>query len=219
MIGEFTVCGLLRHRRFLESLAAGTYESFSQEIFERATQPGSIVVDGGAHIGLYSLIASRKVTERRRVLAFEPDPHNFKALTYNLRINHCQLCRGLKQGSFRYFNAAILFASTANISGSLFRRVNRGKLKELKVEATTIDEEVSVAGATRLVAKLVVEGAELKGSEGNGTNHLLKPELILVEINKQALGSASYSPSDPKSMLWNMRVSVWLTKMSRPPCR
>jgi len=37
-----------------------------------------VVVDVGAHVGFYSLLASWKVGEKGKVIAIEPDPENFE---------------------------------------------------------------------------------------------------------------------------------------------
>ncbi len=47
-------------------------------------KPGDVVVDVGAHIGRYTLLAARAAS---RVVAVEPDPSNFSVLRTNIRIN------------------------------------------------------------------------------------------------------------------------------------
>ena len=48
---------------------------------------GWTVVDAGAHIGWYTLIASKKVGSKGKVLAIEPEPRNFSILCKNIRDN------------------------------------------------------------------------------------------------------------------------------------
>jgi len=47
----------------------------------------SVVVDVGAHIGSFSLIASRSACQ---VLAYEPEPSNFQMLKKNVELNHLE---------------------------------------------------------------------------------------------------------------------------------
>src|SRR5438445_13762141 len=47
-------------------------------------KPGDVVVDVGAHIGRYTLMAARYAS---RVVAVEPEPSNFFALLSNIRFN------------------------------------------------------------------------------------------------------------------------------------
>jgi FkbM family methyltransferase len=42
--------------------------------------PGDVVVDIGAHIGYYTLLFASLVGESGKVIAFEPDPANFRVL-------------------------------------------------------------------------------------------------------------------------------------------
>jgi FkbM family methyltransferase len=66
----------------------GTFEYASMEAFKMLTRPGDIVVDAGAHIGTYTLSASRLVGPAGRVLAFEPDLANLELLRRNVTGNH-----------------------------------------------------------------------------------------------------------------------------------
>ena len=53
-------------------------------------EEGDIVVDVGAHIGLYTIIASKRVGLSGKVFSIEPDPVNFEILGKNIRINHLE---------------------------------------------------------------------------------------------------------------------------------
>jgi len=79
----FVLRGSLHDRSFLAGLQS--YELFLRELFKKAIRPEMVVIDGGAHIGLYSLIAARKLRDSGKVLAFEPDSYNFFALCFNSR--------------------------------------------------------------------------------------------------------------------------------------
>jgi FkbM family methyltransferase len=48
---------------------------------------GDVVVDVGAHIGHYTIIASKLVCPNGKVIAVEAHPHNFKMLQYNIWLN------------------------------------------------------------------------------------------------------------------------------------
>ena len=51
-------------------------------------RPGDVVADVGAHIGLYTVVLAKRVGPEGKVIAFEPDPENFKTLS-----THCHLNR------------------------------------------------------------------------------------------------------------------------------
>lgn len=55
---------------------------------DKPISPDSIIVDIGAHIGSFAILAAKKA-HRGRVLAFEPHPENFRLLQKNIRVNRC----------------------------------------------------------------------------------------------------------------------------------
>src|SRR6266403_4276189 len=52
-------------------------------------RPGMTVLDIGAHHGLYTLLAARRVGSNGRVVAFEPSPGERRKLALNMRLNRC----------------------------------------------------------------------------------------------------------------------------------
>jgi len=48
---------------------------------------GDVVIDAGANIGCFTLLAARKVGARGLVIAIEPGPNNYKRLKSNIEIN------------------------------------------------------------------------------------------------------------------------------------
>ena len=58
------------------------------DIIERFTpKQGDIVVDIGAHIGLYTIISSKRVGTNGKVVAIEAHPGNFEMLNRNIKLN------------------------------------------------------------------------------------------------------------------------------------
>ena len=55
-------------------LTSGTYESEETRLFRSECRPGDTVVDVGANVGWYTVIASKLVGKGGKVVAFEPDP-------------------------------------------------------------------------------------------------------------------------------------------------
>jgi FkbM family methyltransferase len=58
------------------------------DIIEHFTpKQGDVVVDIGAHIGLYTIISSKRVGTNGKVVAIEADPSNFEMLNRNIKLN------------------------------------------------------------------------------------------------------------------------------------
>ena len=89
--------GYLRHRSYLNGIANGHYEPFTRELYASALKPGIVVVDGGAHIGLFSLLAAQQRVANCKIFAFEPDPYNFQALLFNVKTNQSKNVLGIRK--------------------------------------------------------------------------------------------------------------------------
>jgi hypothetical protein len=59
----------------------------SAQHFARVLKPGSHVIDGGANIGVFTLLAAREVGEAGEVRAIEASPETADLLEANVRLN------------------------------------------------------------------------------------------------------------------------------------
>jgi FkbM family methyltransferase len=65
----------------------GCYESEKQKAFIKQIKLQDIVYDIGAHVGFYTLLASKLVGDRGKVYAFEPLPRNIFYLKKHISLN------------------------------------------------------------------------------------------------------------------------------------
>jgi FkbM family methyltransferase len=154
--GSRWITGALRHSCWL-----GGYEPERQLEFARLVREGDVVLDIGANVGFYTLLAARMVGPSGRVLAFEPLPDNLPVLRRHLAVN------GLT-------NVDVIPAAVASRSGS--RRFNTGEypatgqLSELggiEVDVVSLDDLRAAGRLSRVdLMKIDVEGAELEVLEG-----------------------------------------------------
>ena len=141
------------------ALALGVYERQVSVRFRAEVRPGMTVVDVGANLGYYAVIALGGSAPHGRVIAFEPDP-----------ANHALLLRNLLPFGDR---ATARRQAVAAASGTLLLHRhpdNKGKHSVLaapeldagvSVEAVTLDAALAELGGPRVdVIKLDVEGAE-----------------------------------------------------------
>ncbi len=68
-------------------LLSGEYEPQLSAVFEKYCTPGMTVVDVGANLGYYSLLAAKLVGPSGRVIALEPNSENCRLLLSSLRLN------------------------------------------------------------------------------------------------------------------------------------
>lgn len=64
-----------------------TYEPHVSSVLRRSLQPGMVVVDIGANIGYYTLLAASRVGRSGKVIAFEPSAHNCALLQKSVEAN------------------------------------------------------------------------------------------------------------------------------------
>jgi FkbM family methyltransferase len=79
---------LIRSNNLQEDFSIATllHEPFVAKIFK--PDPGDVIIDVGAHIGSYTIRCAKAVGEKGIVIAFEPDPENFKVLLLNVKMNN-----------------------------------------------------------------------------------------------------------------------------------
>ena len=70
-------------------LMHGSFEDGETRFVRKFLRPGMTVVDVGAHHGLYTLLASKGVGRRGKVIAFEPSMRERRRLLSHLRVNAC----------------------------------------------------------------------------------------------------------------------------------
>ncbi|QKG78797.1 FkbM family methyltransferase [Tenuifilum thalassicum] len=63
------------------------FENDNIELFKKVVKNSDCVIDIGANIGVYSLIASSLVSEEGIIYSFEPSVNIFKELNNNIKLN------------------------------------------------------------------------------------------------------------------------------------
>jgi FkbM family methyltransferase len=87
---DFGVWWLARNDHVGRPLRNRSFEPDELAFVARFVKPGMTVLDLGAHHGLYSLLASKRVGHSGQVFAFEPSPRERNALRLHLTLNFCR---------------------------------------------------------------------------------------------------------------------------------
>jgi FkbM family methyltransferase len=157
---------------------------------------GENVVDVGAHIGLYSLIAAKRVGSSGKVIAIEPDPENFKILKKNILLNQLTNVEPLECAVYSAKEKLKLFLPELDQGRTIFNTVMQDRAgmssNFLEVEANTLDNILSEYSMHRVnYLKIDVEGAELEVLKGAvNTLSSNKDLTLLIEVH----GDANYEP-------------------------
>lgn len=165
----------MRLRQHLGLIARGAkrYEPTYVGILRLLIGEQDTVYDVGANIGFYTVLFSSWVSDKGRVIAFEPDPKNIELLSQNVLTNNCQNvvirdCALAETKGKRTFSVDRLTGSTGFLgSGPTYAETIFGRAQEslLKVKTSTIDDEARQWGAPRLI-KMDIEGGEFDTLRG-----------------------------------------------------
>jgi FkbM family methyltransferase len=157
------------------------WEPFETEIFRRLCMPGDFVLDLGANIGWYTVIASKLVGRDGRIVSFEPDETNLTLLKKNTAMSGgfgtveiMDIALGDREENAR------LFMSENNLGDH--RLFSDGTQREsLDVPVKTLDSFFA-----KSIRKPTVVKSDTQGSEARilrGATHLFeegwRPILIL----------------------------------------
>jgi FkbM family methyltransferase len=162
----------------------GAHERSVQDALEVLLRPGDVVWDIGAHIGFFSLLASRLVGVSGAVVAFEPVVENRlrlrRSLTLNGAVNVC--VRG--EAVAGQTGTAVLHARGSSSMWTL--QPGEVKPSSSVVECITLDDLARAMPTPKLI-KVDVEGLELDVLQG--AQRLLRdcrPTLV-IEISDSFL--------------------------------
>ena len=179
-------------------MALDRYETETTRLFESLIKPGMVIVDVGAHVGYYSLLAARLVGPTGKVYSFEPDPDNHSLLLKNIEYNGYHNIRAVNYAISNRLGSATLY-NTALDSGrhSIYQHglPQRGTVT---VDTTPMDTFLEGEGWPRIgLVKIDVEGAELDVLMGMEQLIGRSPEInLIVEFNPRLLEDAGVNPSE-----------------------
>lgn len=192
--------------------AEGIWEPYETQLLLALLQPGDVLVDVGANIGYFSLIAAAAVGEQGRVIAFEPHATNFDLLQRNVALNdfasriEC-VCAGLSDRA----GAGALYVSAEN-SGDhqIYAGVEQRRSAAIKL----------LRGADFLrdrLPRIDVVKIDTQGSEARVVTGLL-PLLqqagdnlrMLVELTPFSLRQAGSSGRQLIEQLASLKLPFWI---------
>ena len=184
-------------------LTRGCYEEYETELFRRSIGPGMIVVDVGANIGYYTLIAAKETGEGGKVYAFEPESHNYELLVKNIDANGYRNVVPIRKAVSNRTGCAKLFLDKINLGAHSFAEDNLvpgnaiGRSGILEVETVALDHFIPDGRVD--IIKIDTQGAE--GLVLEGARNILRTSSnlkIFMEFWPAGLRSVG---SDPLPLL------------------
>ncbi len=142
-------------------------------------------VDIGSHIGYHAVLMSIRVGPAGKVIAIEPEPRNFRALTANLERNNCTNVTSLNIAAYSEDENLTLWGPPDPRDRGLFTlgesRLFSKRSRVAYVTAKRLDEVLQSLGVEKVdCMKVDTEGTEAEVLKGAG-DYLRKCDLIVFE--------------------------------------
>ncbi len=170
-------------------LLEGVWDPTLTTFIQRNLSPGDAFIDVGAHVGYFTLLASRRVGPSGTVLSVEPNPFAFDQLQGNVGRNDLSnvLVQHTACGDSRGVVKLYLHTESNSSMASLYTADAAGSTA-VEVPCTTLDELCQEQGVNRArLVKIDVEGAELFVLRGmKRIMREMRPAIVL-ELHPQLL--------------------------------
>jgi FkbM family methyltransferase len=193
-----------------------TYEAENFGFLSESCKSGAVIIDIGAHIGLFSVIASQVTGKTGKVYAFEPAPSTYALLQKTIIINHeeqviesFQKAVGKENGKITFF----ISDDQADNSNSLVNYKEDRSLHGIDVAVTSIDNFVKEKNISKLdFIKIDVEGAEYDTLQGAfNTLKNLKP-VCIVAIHPEPIAAKGDRLEDIYDFIVGCNYNIMLNK-------
>jgi FkbM family methyltransferase len=175
----------------------GIYEAETVELFLKLLGPGMTVLDVGANVGQYALLAAERVGPSGRVHAFEPTPHVAAKLRSNIRLNGFDNVTVSETAVNDSCGEAVLYYAENDGENNILAP-EAGSSSSVRVATVTLDEYLGSKGIDQVdVVKMDIEGAEVQALRG--ASRLLtgdRAPVLFVEVNPGKLASGSHGAGD-----------------------
>jgi FkbM family methyltransferase len=174
----------------------GLYDKSETILFRQLIKKGMVVIDIGANIGYFTLLAARLVGEEGKVFAFEPEPRNFSLLSKNVEANGCNNVIAIQKAVLNKPGKMKLFLEERNLGGhSLSKASVSNPAGSVTVEVTSLDEFFQSKDFRADVVKMDAEGSEMGILQGMTNLMNQNGDLkIITEFSPALLRASGFSP-------------------------
>jgi len=152
-------------KTFQSYIISSGWEELTTHMFKKVVKEGDVVVDLGANLGYYTLLAARLVGQKGKVYAFEPEPINYSLLLKNIELNGYDNIVAVQKAVSNLAGKVRLFLDSKDTGAHTIYQ--HGDQREgVEIESVTLDEFLKDKGYRVDVIKMDIEGAEMAAFTG-----------------------------------------------------
>jgi FkbM family methyltransferase len=172
----------------------GDWELDEATLFRTLIPRGGTVVDVGAHVGYYTLLAAAIVGRRGQVVAIEPHPFNAKLLRANVfRNRRSRIVRVIEAAAWR--NSGRLALAENREHNSADHRIASTGPDTLPVDAVTLDDLLAKRSQVD-VLKVDAQGSDHVALEGAARTLRRCRPVVFVEFWPTGIRARGDDPAD-----------------------
>jgi FkbM family methyltransferase len=188
----------------------GLLGRWEAEVLGKLVRPGQTVADVGANQGIFTLLLSGLVGQSGSVLAFEPEPLLFRALSENCRRNGIRNIELFNSALSDRRGRATLHVSAVHSGDNRFD-VAPGPGTAIEVDTLPLDDVLN--GRRVDLVKIDVQGHEPKVFAGMDRTLRQNPAPVLVfEFWPDGLRQAGYDPNELLTSLGAIGYKLYVIK-------
>jgi len=193
------------------------YEKKALESWLSLISPNETIWDVGAHVGIYTMLAARKVGRHGRVVAWEASPKNFENLKIHIEQNqlrnHCYLLNwAIDDGA----SSEVRFKLDPKSQGGDSHRIATDSQIDkaspmVRVPAASLDQWIKVLKVVPSLIKIDIEGAE--GLALSGAKELMSGKcgsrpLIFLSVHPHFLWEFNWQVEELDPFVAEMKYQV-----------
>jgi len=177
-------------------MAMDRYEPRTTQLLEEVVKPGMVIIDIGAHVGYYTLLAARQVGPTGRVYAFEPNQENHSLLLKNIEVNGYANVVATKMAVSDRVGSSPLYLTALDSGRHSLYRHGLPERGVATIETTTLDTFLESVDWPKVdLIKIDVEGAEVAVLDGMAKVIERSANLkLIIEFNPTLLRNAGVAP-------------------------
>jgi len=202
--------------RFLVSIVLffqKSLEKYEIELFKKSVKSGMTVVDIGANIGLYTVLASQLVGPKGKVIAFEPEPSNLKLLKKHVNAKALNNVIVVPKALSNSVGTIKLFKDGLNLGNHSISSKNLlVECGYVSVDSTTLDKYFNSTSKRKRVDIIKSDAQGAEGAIFSGGEKLLQDSkaMIIMEFWPDAIEATG---GNPQKLLTTLKSKGYKIKL------